>query len=398
MKRTCIATVLLLLSTASMAETAVPLCVLAPDAMPQSWRPSGAAQQALSSAEPWSASEAEDVAFAIRTGLDEMLDHFTQRGPDAVTAMWEDAVGALIEVTYSSANPPAIDDAARDGARRNLATLMEPFLQRDPAAAACSEFEDLLPLAMYANKFYSGEDVRTAAMVALANSAYRDCPSLDAAMGGDYRKLLADPDAATEDVFDLMIWSLLFIDAELIPGLDLPAEAREFSPALWRYFDTYHLAGASEFEDGAWDPEFIEIAYLATHIAYIPTGNHRFAIYIEDLPSLYLYHRENFYPVLEMGELDLVAEFVDSLRQYGCTEENDLQVRDGTRFLLELFHGGGDRWMAYREPDETDADVDDYDLVHKAWTAVLGVRPRVLEQPEPGTYGGVVRAWLPQPR
>jgi hypothetical protein len=98
-----------------------------------------------------------------------------------------------------------------------------------------------------------------------------------------------------------------------------------------------------------------------------------------------------------MGELDLVAELVDSLRQYGCTPENDLQVRDGTRYLLDIFHDGGDRWMAYREPGETDADVDAYDLVHKAWTGVLGVRPRVLEPADPGTYGGVVRRWLPAP-
>ena len=167
---------------------------------------------------------------------------------------------------------------------------------------------------------------------------------------------------------------------------------------LWRYLENYALTGASAFEDGAWDDEFVEIAYLATHIAYIPTGNHRHPIYVEDSPGLYLFHRENFYPVLAMGELDLVAEFVDSLRQYGCTPENDLQVRDGTRYLLKLFHEGGDRWMTYRESGETDEDVEDYDLVHKAWTGVLGVRDRNLEPAEPGTYGGVVRRWLPHPR
>jgi hypothetical protein len=89
---------------------------------------------------------------------------------------------------------------------------------------------------------------------------------------------------------------------------------------------------------------------------------------------------------------------VDSLRQYGCTEENDLQVRDGTRFLLDIFHDGDASWMAYREEGETDAEVDDYDAVHKAWTGILGVRVRNIEEPMPGTYGGVVRAWLPHPR
>lgn len=137
---------------------------------------------------------------------------------------------------------------------------------------------------------------------------------------------------------------------------------------------------------------------MATHIAYIPTVNHRYPIYVDDAPKLYRFHREIFYPVLEMGELNLVAEFVDSLRQYGCTAQNDLQVRDGTRYLLKIFHNGNDQWMAYRAQGKTDQDVDDYDLVHKAWTGVLGVRVRNIETAEPGTYGGVVRRWLPHPR
>jgi hypothetical protein len=71
-----------------------------------------------------------------------------------------------------------------------------------------------------------------------------------------------------------------------------------------------------------------------------------------------------------MGELNLVAEFAASLRQHGCTAENDVQVRDGTRYLLNLFHAGADQWMTYREEGGTDADVDSYDLVHKAWSAL----------------------------
>lgn len=179
----------------------------------------------------------------------------------------------------------------------------------------------LLPLAMYANRFFPPDDERATGMVAITNAAFHACGSFAAATEEDYEETLQDQDAATDDVFDLVIWSLLFIEADLIPGLDLPDEAKKFSPRLWRYLKDYPLEDADEFEDGAWDDEFIETAYLATHIAYIPTGNHRHPIYIEDMPSLYRYHRENFYPTLEMGELDLVAEMVDSLRQYGCTPE-----------------------------------------------------------------------------
>src|SRR5947207_15923583 len=95
----------------------------------------------------------------------------------------------------------------------------------------------------------------------------------------------------------------------------------------------------------------------------------------------------------ETGEVDLVAEFVDLFRQYGCTERNDLQVRDGARYLLRLFHAAGGRWMAHREPYE-EKDISEYDLIHKPWTGMSGLRPRIPESPEPGTYGAVVRSWL----
>lgn len=103
--------------------------------------------------------------------------------------------------------------------------------------------------------------------------------------------------------------------------------------------------------------------------------------------------RENFYALLDMGELDLTAEFTDLFREYGCTEETGLQLRDGTRYLLKLFHSAGDSWMAYRKPYEH-REPDSYDLIHKAWTGLSGVRPRVAEIPAPGTYGAVIRAWL----
>ena len=77
-----------------------------------------------------------------------------------------------------------------------------------------------------------------------------------------------------------------------------------------------------------------------------------------------------------------------------CTAANDKQVRDGTRFLLKLFHDGGDSWMDYRQDGETDANIDDYDLVHYPWTGILGIRLRQPEEPKPGTYGGMVRRWL----
>jgi hypothetical protein len=384
---------LILLTSCSAPESSP--CVLAPDQMPESWRPSGSVQQALVAA-PWSESESTEAVFSIRKGIGEMVELYKQN-PKAAGDLWEDSVASLIEVTYASANSAEVDELARDGARENLTTLIQPFLDRGPGAVQCSDYESVLPLAIHAHNQYQANDARVGHMVDLANAALAQCDSLSTAMGIDYAPILASGEASLGDAFDLMVWSLLLIEAQVAPGLDVPQEARDLPAELWRFFQDYPLPGAVEFPGGATNDDFIETAYLATHIAYIPTGNHRFPIYVEDAPNVYDFHRENFYPVLQMGELDLVAEFVDSLRQYGCTPENDLQVRDGTRYLLNVFHAGGDRWMTYREPGQTDRDADDYDLIHKAWTAVLGVREREIEQPEPGTYGGVVRGWLPAP-
>ena len=179
------------------------------------------------------------------------------------------------------------------------------------------------------------------------------CGSLEEALGCDYQEILGGESPSIDDVYGLVMTSITLTDAQRIPGLELPAGSRSLLPDLWRFLAHYPLVNASSTLEGADDYTFYNTAYLATHIGYIPTGYGRHPIYIDDAPWLYRFLRENFYAVLEMGELDLVAEFVDLLRQYGGTEETDLQVRDGTRYLLRLFHSAGDRWMAHRESYET---------------------------------------------
>ncbi|MBS9405039.1 hypothetical protein KG088_15550 [Halomonas sp. TRM85114] len=389
------------LSVLSLSFSAIahagPPCFPDIDSLPEEWRPGAEVAESLDP-KPWSPSEAQDAVRSIWLGVEEMIALY-ERNPAAAEDLWEDSVASLIEVTYSSANDPELDRSAREAALRNLSRLLSPYLDRTPDSMDCDEYEDVVPLAVYAHTQLGPDDPHTGKIVDLTNAALRDCePSLEAAMGIDYQPVLDGTDETDdEEVFDLVIWSLIFIEAQTVPGLETTEEMRAFAPALWEYLKTYPLDDVETFEDGAEDEDFIDQAYLATHIAYIPTGNHRFPLYVEDSPRLFDYHRRHFYPVLEMGELDLVAEFVDSLRQYGCTPENDVQVRDGTRYLLDVFHAGDDSWMAYRETGETDDDVDSYDLIHKAWTGVLGVRGRAIEPAEPGTYGGVVRSWLPAP-
>lgn len=386
----------LMLSPVSLAQGADPLCVLDPAQMPESWRPAAGAQKGLNPA-PWSKSEARDAEYAIKVGLDEMIRYFKQN-PSVVQNLWDDSIEALIQVTHSSANKPEIDRKARDAARKNLTALLAPYVDRDPEWAICDEFDHLLPLAIFAHRLYSSKDTLTNVATKRTNAAYRACGSLDAAMEIDAQRILASKEARAadlEDLFDLYVWALWFIEAELYPDIKLPIEARKFGPAVWKFFATYRLGGAREFAEGASDEKFIRIANLAIRIAHIPTGTHRFPLYVKDKPDLYRFFRENFYPVRQLDRPDLVGSFVVALRQYGCTAENDVQVRDGSRYLLKVFHDSNGRWMNYRGKGERNADLADDELIYYPWKGVLGLRVRQPEEPKPGTYGGIVRRWLP---
>jgi len=372
-----------------------PLCVIRPTAMPRNWRPSHQLQNG-SSAAPWSANEANDAAYAVMRGLDELTDYFSSR-PATVLTLGEDAVEPFLDASYSAANMPTLQAAARVQGRRILTPLLARYVGREPESATCREYSPLVTFTIYSRALLPANDSRIAHLVALTNAAYRACGSLSAVIGYDYHRKLAGRELSTDDVWDLVMWSITLSDAQLVPGLELPNEARDLPPALWRFLAHYPLPGARAYPKGALDERFYKTAYLVTHIAYIPTGYGRYPIYIADAPNVYRFMRENFYAVMEMNELDLLAEFVDLFRQYGCTEQTDLQVRDGTRYLLKLFHASGDHWMSYRGPHEA-AQASEYDLVHKAWTGMAGVRARVPEPAEAGTYGGVVRQWLHEPR
>lgn len=389
----CAAIALLLCGCGARGPT--PLCILDPAAMPESWRPIGEKHKRLSAA-PWSDAEARAAAMAVERGLAELTALYSSR-PETINALGTNVVESLIDVTYAAGNMPALRDAAADQARQALTRLTDRFVARAGDWATCEEFSELIPYANYANRLLPPNDPLIRKLVKLANAALRECGSLKAAMGRDYRETLSKPDAPLNGIWDLTVWSIRFTDAELLPDIELPVEARELAPALWRYLATYPFHNASDYPERALNTAFNNTAYLVTHIAYIPTGYGRHPIYVADMPRLHNFLRENFYAVLEQSELDLIAEFVDLFRQYGCTEKNDLQLRDGTRYLLRLFHSAGDSWMNYREPWQGHS-VSGYEAIHKPWTGMAGVRVRVPEPAAPGTYGGVVRQWLGQPR
>ena len=356
--------------------------------MPASWRPAGGVHATLRQT-LWSNAETKEAARAVRIGLDELTDFVCISAP-RMRWLAENAVECFLNISYAAGNMPALQRRATGRAREALETLLASYLDRDPASVTSDELQYLVTLTVYSHAIYPTGVGPTEKMVALTNSAYEACRSLDCAMGGDYRKILSSPKVSRDELFALMMWSISIIDAQLVPGLRIPARARALVPTLWQFLGSYPLVGAIGLSEGAHDDTFYDTAYFATHIGYIPTGYGRHALAIKEAPWLYRFLRENFYSVLDMGELDLVAEFVELFRFMGCTPENDLQVRDGTRYLLRLFHVAGDSWIEHREPDETSRS-NSYDKMHKPWTGIAGIRARAPEPVRAGTYGSVFR-------
>lgn len=400
MRMVSLAVLLVASSAAALADPAGTTCVLEPG-LPKSWQPPAELRASLNPA-PWSASEAGDAEHAVEGGVDEMIGLFS-KSPPAVRKLFDDAVAALLQAQAASANKPELDGRIREAARANLAALLAPYRRRKPQSATCDEFEDVLPLAIFAHRILPARHELTDAVTRRTNAAYRACGSLATATENILQKVQADNQEPEqyldrlEDLFDLYAWALLMIEAEVYPEIELPAEARAFGEAAWKHFGTLALRGANEFEAGVKDERFITLADLVTHLSHIPSGLGRYPIYVSDRPDLYIFLRENFYPMMQSGDRDLFALFVDTLRQYGCTPENDTQVRDGTRYLLADYHRRGDKWMNYHEKRKTFSDPIEYVRIHHAWTAVLGIRGRKLRPPEPGTYGSIVRRWLPPP-
>lgn len=385
---------------ATKADTDEPLCVLKQSELPLSWAPPTTAHTRLSE-QPWSKREKVEVVHALRRGLDELKTYYAAH-PPVISQLGDDAAASFFEIGYGQKELPSIKAVARRRGERVLDKLIQPFLRKQATAMLCSDYESLLPLAMYARRYYAASDDRTAKIIERSNAGLKACGSIAAAIGFDYVQRFKANDLSTEDVFNLVIWAIWFSEAPLTPSLELSDDARRLPERLWTFLQAYPLLNATHYKEGAANQQFYDNAYLATHIAYIPTDVHRYPIYRQDFPGLYRFFRENFYAVLQFGELDLVGEFVDSLKQYGCTEENDAQVRDGSRYLMRLFHDSGDSWLAYRETRLSASatatnPADPYEMMHKVWTGMLGIRPRTPNPIEPHTYAAVVRSWLKAP-
>ena len=370
-------------------------CIDKMEDLPIDWQPSPNIRETLSN-EAWTSREQKRANRAVIHGLDEMVEYQLSK-PETVTALWDNSVEAYIDTAYAADNMPTLRDKALSVAQRHLMVIATPYTK--PENAVCADVSTYLTLVIYAHSLSQRLDNHAdladlqGVLVDKTNQSLEDCGSLNTLMGYDYRLFLGSPKTLNGDVYDMVMWSILFIDALTITALNLPDGVESFVSDLWVYLATYPTPDAVTFKEGANNATFYDLAYLMTHVGYVPTGYGRHALTVQTAPWLYRFLRANFYAVMEMGELDLTAEFVDLFRQYGCDETNDRQLRDGSRHLLALYESAGQSWIDYRESYETPA-CNPYDLMHKPWTAIAGLRQRKFEDVTPLNYGGVAKRLL----
>ena len=341
-------------------------------------------------AKPWSALEQRMSEVAVTKGFDEMVAFMDER-PSRVNALWDNSVEAFIDTAYAEPSSSGLAQRAIALARKHLFVLSGPYLGDESMSPSCVNVSEYLTLAVYARTLQRrriGDERLDELYIHLrdgANTALDDCGTIEGLLGFEPRVALADSKAANGDVYGWVMWSVTLLDALANPELRLPKGSARFVRDAWKYLSRYQVPVAKDYADGMNQSDVYDAAYLMTHIGYVPTGYGRHRLRVADAPWLYRYLRANFYAAMQMGELDLFAEFVDLLRQYGCTEENDAQLRHGTRYLLSLYRQAGDSWLAHREHYEP-KEISDYDALHKPWTAIAGLRRRFFEPVDEASY------------
>ncbi len=121
--------------------------------------------------------------------------------------------------------------------------------------------------------------------------------------------------------------------------------------------------------------------YLATHIVLALNNYNEFQLQESDAPWVFDYIRASYPAAFARNDVELVGEFVDSLRALGLTEDNDEMVRQGTEFLLDSQNVDGS-WSAVL-PSTGNGSWRPYHIMHPTWCALVGLRPRVYLEDTP---------------
>jgi len=381
------------------------ICINDPNLMPLSWRAPEDRLPFEDDGSPWTEEEEELAKEAADKGLDELISFFDEVDDDRIRRLGTDAINSIFDYVIGSGNMPVFHQRALNAAIRVLRISSKYFAGPDASGSSrdCESMYNKFKLSGYANRLHQ-EDPENEGLKKLRdelvtnlNLSIHECDnSLDDIMENDeetWREALQDKERGESDVYSWAMWAIAITECLIIKDLRLPEDAPDFVADVWRYFKNYELPDYERgFEDerGTW----VQLAYLATHLQFVPTGYGRHYCYMKDAPHLYHFYRNNFFVAYRRGGHDLVAEFIDMLATYGCTPKNDIQVRHGVRYVLSMYKEAGHSFVKHRERWE-DRVLNDYSRIHKPWTGIASVMLQGCFEPElPGSYGHAFRQTL----
>ena len=110
---------------------------------------------------------------------------------------------------------------------------------------------------------------------------------------------------------------------------------------------------------------FYKVTYAITHVVYTLNDYNRYLLSPAWLPEEFQYLKTNLEAAVRMQDPETVGEFLDTLRDFGMTEQDAL-IRTGVDYVLSKQNADG----SWGDP----ADPDIYHRYHSTWTAVDGLR------------------------
>jgi hypothetical protein len=110
---------------------------------------------------------------------------------------------------------------------------------------------------------------------------------------------------------------------------------------------------------------FYDVTNAITHIIYTLNDYNRYLLSPEWLPQEYHYLTSNLEEAVKLQDPESLGEFLDTLRDFGMTEQDAL-IRIGVDYALSKQNPDGS-WG-----DLTDPDI--YNRYHSTWTAIDGLR------------------------
>jgi hypothetical protein len=78
----------------------------------------------------------------------------------------------FLRSVYGQKELPEIKAIAQRRGQRVLNQLIEPFLRKQPTAMDCSDYERLLPLTLYARRYFTASDDRTVQIIDRTNADF----------------------------------------------------------------------------------------------------------------------------------------------------------------------------------------------------------------------------------